>query len=77
MSFASKIFQKSRNSEKIREILMKFCKNLPPLVNFDDIVLKFSQIGAKVQKKRNIQECNSDNLVDFEKCCKMRLFSLS
>ncbi len=56
---------------------MKFRKNLTPPVNFDEICAKFSQIGAKVPKKQKIQECNSDNLVDFEKCCKMRLFSLS
>ena len=53
--------------------MTKFRKNLLPLVNFDEIVLTFSQIGAKVPKKQKIQECNSDNLVDFEKCCKRRI----
>ena len=72
-----KYLEKIRNSEKIREKFDEISQNLFPLVNFDDIMLKFSQIVANVPKKQKIQECNSDNRVDFEKCCKMRLFSLS
>ena len=49
-------------------MLTKFRKNLTPLLNFDEICAKFSQIGAKVPKKQKNQECNSDNLVDLEKC---------
>ena len=77
MSFSSEYLEKKEILKKSENFLTKFCKNLPPLVNFDDIVLKFSQICAKVPKKQKHQDCNSDNLVDFEKCCKMRLFSLS
>ena len=68
MSFSSEYFEKKIYSEKSDDILTKFRKNLTPLVNFDEICAKFSQIGAKVPKKQKIQECNSDHLVDLEKC---------
>ena len=78
MSFSSEYFEKTKETlKKPNEILTKLRKSLTPLVNFDEICAKFSQISAKVPKKQNIQECNSDNLVDLEKCCKMHLFSLS
>ena len=56
-------------------IFSDFCKIL---LNFCVISAKINKILTQICKISDIRMVQKDaNLVDFEKCCKMRLFSLS
>ena len=56
-------------------IFSDFCKIL---LNFCEISAKINKILTQICKISEIRMVQKDaNLVDFEKCCKMRLFSLS
>ena len=58
-----------------RENFSDFCKIL---LNFCEISAKISKILIQIWKISELRMVQKDaNLVDFEKCCKMRLCSLS
>ena len=72
----SQILQIFRNffRENFR-IFSDFCKIL---LNFCEISAKINKILTQICKISDIRMVQKDaNLVDFEKCCEMRLFSLS
>ena len=55
VSFSSKHDDVQEILKKSEKNLTKFCKNLLPLVNFDEVLLIFSQTGAKALKNTKVR----------------------
>ena len=55
LSFSSNYDDFQTILKKSEENLTKFCKNLLPLVNFDEVLLIFSQNGAKALKNEKFR----------------------
>ena len=75
------IFEALKLADNLNLDLVEIQPNVDPpvckILDYGKFKYEAQKRKNEARKKQKIQECNSDNLVDFEKCCKMRLFSLS